>query len=241
MNQSESIKELATALCLAQAAMGGAVKESKNPFFKSSYADLTSVIKVVKEPFADNGLSFVQLPVSGETYVGVTTMLMHTSGEWLQSEYMLPMTKRDPQAAGSAITYARRYALQSLAGIPSVDDDGELGMFRGGTPANTEPDMSLEGIASQPASTEPNMSKEEANIVYNDLATKHSKTIECVKAGIESGEITAAAEAWFELTEDDQMGLWKAYSKGGVFTTEEQKLIRTTEFKEAYFGKGEAA
>lgn len=225
MKQSESIKELATALCLAQAAMGGAVKESKNPFFKSSYADLTSVIKVVKEPFADNGLSFVQLPVSGETYVGVTTMLMHTSGEWLQSEYMLPMTKRDPQAAGSAITYARRYALQSLAGIPSVDDDGELGMFRGGTPANTEPDMS----------------KEEANIVYNDLATKHSATIECVKAGIESGEITAAAEAWFELTEDDQMGLWKAYSKGGVFTTEEQKLIRTTEFKQAYFGKGEAA
>ena len=205
--------------------MGGAVKESKNPFFKSSYADLTSVIKVVKEPFSDNGLSFVQLPVSGETYVGVTTMLMHTSGEWLQSEYMLPMTKRDPQAAGSAITYARRYALQSLAGIPSVDDDGELGMFRSAVPANTEP----------------NMSKEEANIVYNDLATKHSTTIECVKAGIESGEITAAAEAWFELTEDDQMGLWKAYSKGGVFTTEEQKLIRTTEFKQAYFGKGEAA
>ena len=225
MKQSESIKELATALCLAQAAMGGAVKESKNPFFKSSYADLTSVIKVVKEPFADNGLSFVQLPVSGETYVGVTTMLMHTSGEWLQSEYMLPMTKRDPQAAGSTITYARRYALQSLVGIPSVDDDSELAMFRGGTPANTEPDMSLE----------------EANIVYNDLATKHSKTIECVKAGIESGEITTAAEAWFELTEDEQMGLWKAYSKGGVFTTEEQKLIRTTEFKEAYFGKGEAA
>ena len=54
MKQSESIKELATALCLAQAAMGGAVKDSKNPFFKSSYADLTSVIKVVKEPFADN-------------------------------------------------------------------------------------------------------------------------------------------------------------------------------------------
>jgi len=85
------------------------------------------------------------------------------------------------------------------------------------------------------------IAKEEANIVYNDLATKHSTTIKCVKAGIESGEITAAAEAWFELTEDDQMGLWKAYSKGGVFTTEEQKLIRTTEFKQAYFGKGEAA
>ena len=85
------------------------------------------------------------------------------------------------------------------------------------------------------------VAQEERNVIYNDLATKHSKTIECVKAGIESGEITAAAEAWFELTEGEQMGLWKAHSKGGVFTTSEQKLIRTTEFKQAYYGKGETA
>ena len=85
------------------------------------------------------------------------------------------------------------------------------------------------------------IAQEERNVIYNDLATKHSKTIECVKAGIESGEITAAAEAWFELTESEQMGLWKAHSKGGVFTTSEQKLIRTTEFKQAYYGKGETA
>ena len=57
-------------------------------------------------------------------------MLMHSSGQWIQSEYLLPMDKVTPQGAGAAITYARRYALQALVGIPSVDDDGELAMYR---------------------------------------------------------------------------------------------------------------
>ena len=219
MKQSESIKELATALCLAQAAMGGAVKESKNPFFKSSYADLTSVIKVVKEPFADNGLSFVQLPVSGETYVGVTTMLMHTSGEWLQSEYMLPMTKRDPQAAGSAITYARRYALQSLAGIPSVDDDGELGMFRSGPPANTEPDMSLEGMASQPAEV-PKKRVDKSLIQRSMVALVEAYDRDC-EPDIEA--------VWSELERHEQETLWK------MLNGKQQAAIRKATFK------GEAA
>ena len=196
--QSESIKELATALCLAQAEMGGAVKESKNPFFKSSYADLTSVIKVVKEPFSNHGLSFVQLPVSGDQYVGVTTMLMHTSGEWLQSEYMLPMTKRDPQAAGSAITYARRYALQSLAGIPSVDDDGELGMFRNDAPANTGLDMSLEGLSGQPA-TEPKKRVNKAQM---------QKSIQGIVDGYDAGDNRAMAECFNELDPHEVDDIW---------------------------------
>ena len=130
MKQSEAIDKLATALVKAQAAMGGAVKDSNNPFFNSKYADLGSVVKAVKEPFADNGLSYVQFPYSSERGVGVTTRLMHTSGQWLESEFVLPMTKVDPQGAGSAITYARRYALQSIAGIPTADDDGEAAMLQ---------------------------------------------------------------------------------------------------------------
>ena len=131
MKSSESINELASALCAAQSQMGGAVKDSANPFFKSSYADLTSVIKAIKQPFADNGLSYTQFPVSNENGVGVSTRLMHTSGQWLEMEYTLPTVKKDPQAAGSAITYARRYALQSIAGIPTADDDAESAMLRG--------------------------------------------------------------------------------------------------------------
>ena len=131
MKSSESINELASALCAAQSQMGGAVKDSSNPFFKSSYADLTSVIKAIKQPFADNGLSYTQFPVSNDIGVGVSTRLMHISGQWLEMEYTLPTVKKDPQASGSAITYARRYALQSIAGIPTADDDAESATLRG--------------------------------------------------------------------------------------------------------------
>lgn len=124
MNKSDSVKELASALCKAQEQMCGAVKDAHNPFFKSKYADLVAVVKAVKEPFAANGLSYSQFPLFADGKVGVETILMHESGEWISSELVLPMTKQDHQAAGSAITYARRYALQAIAGIPSEDDDG---------------------------------------------------------------------------------------------------------------------
>ena len=124
MKQSESIKSLAEAMAQAQGAMGAAIKGSSNPFFKSKYASLGDVIEAVKPHFAANGLSYVQFPVSGDNSVGVTTRLMHSSGEWLEQDYYIPLGKMDAQAAGSAITYARRYALQAIAGIPAEDDDG---------------------------------------------------------------------------------------------------------------------
>ena len=202
MKQSESITDLATALCLAQAEMGGAIKDSNNPFFKSSYADLTSVIKVIKEPFAKYGLSFVQLPVTsaGGNGIGVSTMLMHKSGQWLQSEYLLPMDKVTPQGAGSAITYARRYALQSLVGIPSVDDDSELAMF--GFDRNEDNtvviDMTLEGL-SETVSTPP--AKRVSKKLMQDLMT-------LVIESEASGEHTLMNEALAELDENEKQKLW---------------------------------
>ena len=124
MNKSDSIKELAGALCVAQNAMSGAKKDASNPFFNSTYADMGSVIGAIKEALYLNNLSYSQFPIFKDGLVGVETILMHSSGEWLSGELLLPIKKQDPQAAGSAITYARRYALQAIAGIPSEDDDG---------------------------------------------------------------------------------------------------------------------
>ena len=124
MNKSDSIKELATALNKAQSEMSGAKKGAKNPFFKSKYADLEEVINCAKVPLSDNGLSISQFPVSEDGKAGVNTILMHLSGEFMESTLLLACTKQDPQAYGSAITYARRYAYQSVLGIPSEDDDG---------------------------------------------------------------------------------------------------------------------
>jgi hypothetical protein len=124
MNKSESIAELAKALNKAQAAMSGAVKDAKNPFFNSKYADLSAVRKAIQEPFSENGLSYAQFPVEDNGRIGVETILMHTSGEWLSQKFTVQLDKQNAQGAGSAITYCRRYALQSIAGTPSEDDDG---------------------------------------------------------------------------------------------------------------------
>ena len=123
MNQSESIVELAKALAKAQGEMGGAVKGKSNPFFKSKYADLPAVIEAIKPAFTKNNLCYVQFPISNQVGAGVTTRIMHNSGEWLEGDFIIPC-KQDAQGIGSAITYARRYGLQSAAGVPAEDDDG---------------------------------------------------------------------------------------------------------------------
>jgi len=124
MEKSESIKELATALSKAQAIMSGAKKNSENPFFHSAYSDLSSVVDAIKEPFSDNGLSYVQFPIEDNGRIGIETILMHESGEWMSNSFTVQLTKQDAQGAGSAITYCRRYSLLAVAGIPSEDDDG---------------------------------------------------------------------------------------------------------------------
>jgi len=125
MYKSEDIKELATALCKAQSEMSGAKKKKDNPFFKSKYANLEEVIHCAKDALSDNGLSVAQFPVTADSSAGVTTLLMHESGQWIEDTLLLKCSKQDPQGMGSAITYARRYAYQSVLGIPSEDEDGQ--------------------------------------------------------------------------------------------------------------------
>lgn len=123
--QSESIKELATALAKAQAVMAGAKKDNVNPHFKNKYADLESVWDAARKPLSDNGLSVVQIPmgISERGYLQVRSVLMHVSGEYIGGTIEIP-AKLDAQGVGSAITYARRYALSALVGIAPEDDDG---------------------------------------------------------------------------------------------------------------------
>lgn len=125
MNKSDSIASLAKSLAIAQGQMGGAVKGKANPFFKSVYADLSSVVEAIREPLSANGLSFVQVTHPSErNEIIVETVLMHESGEWLSGTLAMPVSKADAQGYGSAITYAKRYGLQGLLGVPSEDDDG---------------------------------------------------------------------------------------------------------------------
>lgn len=123
MRQSESIAKLATALAKVQGAT--VIKDSSNPHFKSKYADLPSCIDVTAELLRANGLSVITLGAPGSTGSATfVSRLVHESGEWLESEFTMRLSKDDPQGFGSAFTYARRYALSAWCNLAAEDDDG---------------------------------------------------------------------------------------------------------------------
>jgi hypothetical protein len=124
MLKSETISELAKALSKAQSEIVGAKKDSSNSFYHSTYADLASCFAAIREPFSRNGLSILQPTDEHDNHTYVDTIILHNSGEWISSRLRVVTQKTDAQAIGSAISYARRYALCSLAGIPQIDDDG---------------------------------------------------------------------------------------------------------------------
>tara|TARA_R110000764_G_scaffold161769_1_gene249013 strand:- start:318 stop:905 length:588 start_codon:yes stop_codon:yes gene_type:complete len=123
MKTSNEINELAAAMAIAQGQMGAAYKNSSNPHFKSSFADLASISDVIKQPLSDNGLSVVQFPINNEQGVAITTRVMHKSGQWIEESFGIKPVKAGPQEYGSLISYFRRYALAAIFAIPQTDDD----------------------------------------------------------------------------------------------------------------------
>jgi hypothetical protein len=133
--KSEQIDKLAQALSKAQSQLQGARKDATNPHFRSKFADLESVWDAVREPLVTNGLAITQTTDVRAGVAGLVTTLMHTSGQWIEGFLPLNAVKPDPQAQGSSITYARRYALSAIMGVIQVDDDGEAAMDRPTSPA----------------------------------------------------------------------------------------------------------
>lgn len=162
MRMSENINEIAAALSKAQGAMKPAVFNKSNPHFKSKFADLNSCMDACKQPLADNGLCVMQLPeqVNGKDIL--VTMLAHSSGQWISSEYPLLAARMDSQGFGSAMTYAKRYSLCAMLGIVAdEDDDGEATMDR--TPPKAK---HIDPIKLEEARQAPRMSAEQAEELY---------------------------------------------------------------------------
>ncbi len=128
MRTSEQLNELAAALSKAQGAFENAKKDSDNPFFKSKYADLASCIDAARGPLAANGLAVMQAPeLLASGLVCMTTRLLHSSGQWTESELAAVPKDSGPQSIGSVITYLRRYALCAMLGLAAEDDDANAG------------------------------------------------------------------------------------------------------------------
>lgn len=128
---SQDTKELAKALIAVQRDMAPATKDATNPFCKNKYATLNSVMEACRPALLKHGIWLTQLPVPADDalahdHIALLTKLTHAeSGQWQSSLTIVPLPKADPQGMGSAITYARRYALSAMLGIVTEDDDGE--------------------------------------------------------------------------------------------------------------------
>jgi hypothetical protein len=139
MNKSESIKNISEALVSAQAEMPAVKFNKVNPFLKNKYADLGAIIETAQPVLAKHGLAVSQLCTTEGESIGVETMLMHKSGEWISSRMDIPLGeergKSTAQVAGSIVTYIRRYALASILGM-YADEDGD---GNGNEPAKPQP------------------------------------------------------------------------------------------------------
>jgi hypothetical protein len=130
-HRSDQINELAAALAKTQGEMSNAAMDSANPFFKSKYANLTSIVASSRPALARNGLAVTQnIIVDASGQHELHTELLHASGQWTKSIAKIAPQKADIQSWGSAVSYLRRYCYASLIGVivGEDDDDGEAAM-----------------------------------------------------------------------------------------------------------------
>ncbi len=185
--KSETIGKLALALSKAQGSIAGAKKDALNSHFKSKYADLASVWDACREALVTNELSVAQTTtMQGIEGVCVVTTLMHSSGEWMSGEIFMPVSKKDAHGFGSALTYARRYALAAIVGVSPEDDDAATAV-------------------AQVKEAKPEKSSVDADALYNAIVS--SKNIEELAAAAAS-----AAKKKAGLSEADHKRLSDAYA-----------------------------
>lgn len=132
MNKSQSIAALSTAMAKAQAEMHNPRFDSTNPHFRSKFASLAAVRECVIPILAKHGISLTQFPVSQEGRAGCINHLSHESGEWMEESFTIPVDKQNAHGFASALTYAKRLSMQSIAGVVGDEDDDGNGSVSAG-------------------------------------------------------------------------------------------------------------
>jgi hypothetical protein len=222
MQTSEALDKIAPALVKALAEVEGIRKDARNPHFGKLYASLEGVTEATRPILAAHGLAVLQGPgaVSSGT-ISLTTRIIHESGQWIESCVQIPMEKPDPQKAGSAITYARRYALMAMLNVPAVDDDGEAAVGRGPAQAANAPQAPKEdrrdfgpspqgpdfpGISGRGKSSH-QAKKDGDDQVFNEMRGQISRveTADTLNAWMDANKDTIRAfpESWRKILRED--------------------------------------
>ena len=237
MKHSESIALLAGALAKAQLQIEPASKNATNPHFRSHYADLASIWDACRGPLNTNGLSIVQFPCDGEVgRIGLCTMIVHSSGEWMSETITVKALKEDPQFLGGVLTYLRRYSLAAVVGVTATeDDDGNAAS----TPANSRvsapaPRPYIPPPVSMPAVNAPPVAHKASVPAVNAPPVAHKPVSQLVSQPVQTATTaTSAVQAIVEFYKVDQ-GTGKngrAYTKHRIgWTGIDGKLIYGTTF-----------
>jgi len=186
--RSEQLDKLAPALCKAQGIIEAASKNAENPHFRKKYADIGAIWDAVRKPITDNGLCIIQEPQSANGKVVLVTTLLHSSGQYIRSSISMPVVKQDPQGYGSAITYARRYSLQSIVGISAEDDDGNAASQP--QPARPAPQAKPAAPAPKPA-PQPTVKKPEppVDLMYDFNGLPEDKKETAIAMAVQQGAV----------------------------------------------------
>jgi hypothetical protein len=188
-----------------------APKGQMNKFGGYKYRSCEDILEAVKPLLGDLVLTISDdiVDVGGRVYVKATVSLSSGSGNVSTTAFARESEVKkgmdESQITGAASSYARKYALNGLFCIDDTKD----------ADATNEHDK-------------PSLKED-----YDALVSKLTDSVEAIKTGIEIGDLVMAKEAWDELTEEEKIGLWKAPSKGGVFTTQERSVMKSTEFRTA--------
>jgi len=200
ITMTDNIEKLAFDLAKAQSMMTGAIKDANNTFYNSKYADLHSVIEATREPLTRNNLCIVQVTNMFNDKLFLITMLLHTSGQWVQSKMPIIFDNKSIQGLGGAITYYRRYCWSAICGLSQVDDDAESATLHGlqmATSSDLIPDAKIK-------------------IPVNVVREVHKQVLDFLASGDELG----LKQLWAEFDADEQTVLW------GKFNSQQRSAMK---------------
>jgi len=212
MQRSESIKEIATALAKFQAEVKNPANSADNPYFKSKYAPLSEILNVTRPLLSKHGLSVLQMPSGDSQETSITTLLMHESGEWIESDPLtMKSAKNDAQGAGSVITYARRYSLSAILGISSEDDDdgnGASGNNSGDSPSKKKTKPADNKNVETPVNEQkPNGNNQQGNAGKVDASKIRTLHVMGEKKGLGHDDLHQLASSKFSVNSLNDMTL----------------------------------
>ncbi|MFZ7936258.1 ERF family protein [Bacillus thuringiensis] len=223
MNKSETITELAKALVKFNSEVNKIAKDADNPFFKNNYATLDTIIDEIRPILSKHGLSIMQIPSGDGQNVTLKTLLLHESGEWLESdELTMKPVKNDPQAVGSCITYARRYSLAAFLSLNTgEDDDGNGATYGKDKPKprgnSGQAPSKPQGNSGNGKASEKQMKMIHAKIAHiSALAKTEKQTIEdTLKGNIGTDNLSEISSQVASKAIEVLMGWEKQYSQAG--------------------------